>query len=161
MTSSKLVQNQFRNFIITSFSLLPTVLSKNCTELAFNIFKKTRYTTHVNFLNNCIHKNLVPKGFKTNFHPAAGAFNSFDRLKLSAIDKKCAFGRMRIVLDSHKRLISQLTFKINKLVDQLRVNTHNNNLLFNLIHCIIHGLNRELYNLLSETKKEILNFLKL
>ena len=160
MTSSKLVQNQFRNFIITSFSLLPTVLSKNCTELAFNIFKKTRYTTHVNFLNNCIHKNLVPKGFKTYFHPAAGAFNSFDRLKLSAIDKRCAYGRMRIVLDSHRRLISQLTIKINKLEDQLRVNTHNNNLLFNLIHWIIHGLNRELYNLLSGAKKRKIEHLK-
>ena len=36
--------------------------------LANNTFKKTRYTSHINFMARCIRKKLIPRGFQLKFN---------------------------------------------------------------------------------------------
>ena len=152
--------NQLRSFILTAFSLLTPDLGNDCKDLAFNLFKKTRYTVHLNFLNNCIRLQLIPKGFNSNFNPASASFNSKDKSQLLSLERKVAFQRMRLLVHSHKRYIAYLSTQIYRLEDRMRSKLSDNHLALNFIRVIIHQLNRDLYLFLSTNKKKKLGKLK-
>lgn len=152
--------NQLRSFILTTFSLLTPDLGNDCKELAFNLFKKTRYTVHLNFLTNCIRLGLVPKGFSSNFNPASASFNSKDISQLQSFEKKVAFQRMRLLIHTHKRYIAYLSTLIYRLEDSILSKLRDHHLAFNIIRVIIHQLNRDLYLFLSTHKKKKLSKLK-
>ena len=45
-------------------------LSAVAISLGWSTFKKTRYTSHINFLGFCLKHGIIPVGFKIKFHPS-------------------------------------------------------------------------------------------
>ena len=55
-----------------SFRFLPTESIPLSKTSAFSTFKKTRVSSQIVFTDRCLHKRLIPKGFRINFLPATG-----------------------------------------------------------------------------------------
>ena len=81
----------------------PPVTSQVSFKLMSCIFAKTRFVSHIHFIGRCLNSQVVPKGFRVNFHPSnfgldgsryfsdiSAASNSFSRtLMRSTIRAMC------------------------------------------------------------------------
>ena len=154
MPSYKIAFNQLRIFVTTCFSLLPSKISSTSTELAFALFRKTRFTSHTHFINKCLHLRVIPIGFRINFRPSCSTPNAYERRLFNQLNSKYSFQQMRLTIKHYKRLNSTSDRRITFLEQQLYAYTSDNLPLYNLIRCIIHQLNRNFYSYLVKHKNK-------
>ena len=142
------------------FNLMPREISNISRTLAFKTFTKTRYTTHRNFLQHCLRQQIIPKGFVSDFSPAAGTINQREHNRLDKISKKCSFQRMRCVVEIYTRQLLSARNSIDDLNSRLFALTAHTPGAFELIKLIINTYNNNFYTYLSTCKDKKINKLK-
>ena len=110
-------------------------------KYGLSTFNKTRYSSHTNFLQNCLRNRHIPKGFHIKFH--TGNSIHLNNINSSAIDR-CSFQLIRNTLRENQGKLSSLTQKRNDLKQQLQ-NTSSNTT-WRSLSTVVHELNSELYD---------------
>ena len=117
--------------------------------------EKTRLTSHINFLENCAKRQIVPQGFKLKFYPPANnprLWSSTRRL-LHFTSKQL----MSQTLQSYTRRTSHVTYEIKRFRNQLislcdRDTSH-------FVISTVREANKHLYETMSDTKRKKMNSL--
>lgn len=76
MSSLKFFTTKLFQKLSNSLSQMEVPLKNRARQLAKYIFAKTRFTSHVSFLSNCLRLQVVPKGYQTNFYPRFPTINT-------------------------------------------------------------------------------------
>ena len=120
---------------------------EECSSVASTLgqctFKKTRYTSHINFLSFCLKHGVIPIGFKIRFQPS---LHGKDNNGYQSKEKK-KFSRklMRTTLSHMCRMRDELSVRITDTRTTLRLICANNDQrdLYNSISHLIHTLNSD------------------
>ena len=114
-------------------------------------FGKTRFASHINFLGTCLRRNVIPRGFKLNFHVQTNSDFHFRR-DTSRYLRSCSFRLMRSTIRS----------MVRKKAGFDRIIQDQGSLLFNTlpeageVRFLIHIYNRRLHNFLLDSKAKTL-----
>ena len=80
MPNLKTLTKELRQEIVSYLYPLPSISSNLAFRLAIQIFAKTRFSSHINFISRCLQHKVIPKGFRLNFH--ASIFSSVSNFNL-------------------------------------------------------------------------------
>ena len=150
---------QLHNFEKNMYRLLNRRVSiyqdhvrKKGLVLADKNFRKTRFSSHIDFLSKCLRRGLIPKGFLLSFHASNLEQSNSSRYKrqLSSILTKSSRRLMVTTISSMVRRCHTLTTEIvalrNELKDLCSVEAYRN------ISPTIHQLNADVYDSLVALK---------
>lgn len=117
------------------------------SRLADNIWKKTKNTSHINFIGRCLKKKVIPVGFRIKFNAATA-----NNLRVGSITKTCSRQLMQTTLQSLKVRQANFSFSITHYTLELgqvcsstdRYRTRR----------VIHELNSRLYIQMKSVKED-------
>ncbi|KAJ8028323.1 hypothetical protein HOLleu_30526 [Holothuria leucospilota] len=146
ITAFRVEKNISKHLVRASHPQQPT---DNTPAMA--TFGKTRFASHINFLGTCLRKNVIPRGFKLNFHVQTVSDFHFRR-DTSRYLRSCSFSLMRSTIRS----------MVRKKAGFDRTIQDQGSLLFNTlpeageVRFLIHVYNRRLHNFLLDSKAKTL-----
>ena len=141
--------------LLNLLNYLPDDLSTVAISLGRSTFKKTSYTSHINFLSFCLKHGIIPVGFKIRFHPSLhGAGNNVYRQQVGRTTSSFSRKLMRITLSRMYQKRDDLSVSMNDTRTGLRRLCARSDQpeLYNRISHVIHILNSDWFQFLKEIK---------
>ena len=126
---------------------------KKVLLLVDKTLRKTRFSSHIDFLSRCLRRGLIPKGFLVSFHASnlEQSNSSGYKRQVSSILKKCSRRLMASTISSMVRhchiLTTELSVLRNDFKDLCSVDD------YRTISATIHELNSRVYDSLVALKR--------
>ena len=122
--------------------------------LADKTFRKTRFSSHIDFLSKCLRRGLIPKGFLVSFHASNLEQSNSSRYKrqLSLILKTSSRRLMATTISSMIRRCHTLTTEIVALRNELKGLCNLED--YRNISATVHQLNADIYESLVALKRD-------
>ena len=97
----------------------PSNVQAAANGLANNTLKKTRYTSHINFVGRCIRKKLIPRGFQLKFNQ--GGNDQQYVQEVSHITNTCSRQLMQATIRSMRVRCDAASEMMSRYCHELRI----------------------------------------
>ena len=155
MPNLKTLTKELRQEIVSYLYPLPAISSNLAFRLAIHIFTKTRFSSHINFISRCLQQEVIPKGFRSNFHASMFSnVSNFNLKYLYEIQRTHNMFSHNITRSTIKAMCSKRN-ELNKQIIECRYQLSNvcPFVLRRSIHAKIQALNYKFFHHLEQTKK--------
>ena len=116
------------------------------SRLMDHILKKTKTTSHINFIGRCLKKKVIPVGFRIKFHASTA-----NDQRVASITKTCSRQLMQTTLHSLK--VRQVNFSSSITRYTLELRTTCSSADYHNTRLVIHELNSRLYLQMKSVKE--------
>ena len=155
MPNLKTLTKELRQEIVSYLYPLPSIYSNLVFRLAIQIFTKTSFSSHINFISRCLQHKVIPKGFRSNFH--ASIFSNVSNFNLKYLHEiqRTQNTFSHNIMRSTIRAMCSKRNELNKQIIECRSQLSNvcPSVLLLSIHSKIQALNSKLFHHLEQTKR--------
>lgn len=125
----------------------PTIVQP-ARQLGIATFKKTRFSSHVSFLNTCMREKVIPNGLRIHLRCSGLSHPVQSRIKATAVRFSRKLMQSHIQHFASQARIASCDIDLNKVKLQDSCDQSE----YHEIRFLIHILNKELYHSLGDTK---------
>ena len=149
MDQPQTVSLNLRQRLNQHLSRYSNLLKTTAFYFASATFNKTRYCSHIKFISQCLHSNVIPTGFVIANNLNVNGINS---QTLNSTLLSCSKRLMRLSLSSFQRSRAFHHRRMTQLRDNLRQSCDHTD--FGQIRHIVHNLNSEYFLCLQYLKNK-------